>query len=123
MTRGLEKTRRRKARRSARRGTGRSADKSNRPLVRHGGEEYLYNPKKRWQDEPADGRRTMKLEWAYKLYMKASDAGVPFFFKQITSARSGVGADRLIGKEIHEFPAPPNGGVWWEPPSELVVLR
>lgn len=91
------------------------------------GEEYLYDPKKRWQDEPAKGRRTMKLEWAYRLYMKASDAGIPFFFKQVTSARSGVGADKLAGREIHEFPAPPNGGVWWSDPeakpNPLVVLQ
>ncbi len=86
------------------------------------GKEYLYDPKVRWQGESETGRRTMRLEWAYRLYMKANDAGVPFFFKQVTSARSGVGADRLTGKEIHEFPAPPNGGVWWKPPSELVQI-
>lgn len=70
------------------------------------GKEYLYDPTKRWQDKPETGRRTMKLEWAYKLYVKANDAGIPFFFKQITSGRSGVGADKLTGKVIHEFPAP-----------------
>jgi protein gp37 len=85
------------------------------------GKEYLYDPTKRWQDGPETGRRTMKLEWAYKLYVKANDAGIPFFFKQITSGRSGVGADKLTGKVIHEFPAPPNGGVWWTPPAEESV--
>lgn len=81
------------------------------------GKEYLYDPTKRWQDAPDDGRRTMKLDWAYRLYMKANDAGIPFFFKQITSARSGVGADKLTGKLIQEFPAPPNNGVWWTAPK------
>ena len=87
------------------------------------GEEYLYDPKKRWQDEPETGRRTMELGWAYKLYMKANTAGIPFFFKQVTSARSGVGADRLTGRVIHEFPSPPAGGVWWTPPSDLVQIK
>jgi protein gp37 len=87
------------------------------------GEEYLYDPKKRCQDAPERGRRTMDLGWASKLHTKANDAGVPFFFKQITSARSGVGADALTGKEIHEFPAPPNGGIWWAPPAELVQIK
>jgi protein gp37 len=68
------------------------------------------------------GRRTMDLAWAYKLYIKASDAGVPYFFKQVTSPRSGVGADAL-GKEIHEWPALPNGGTWWKPPTGTVSPR
>jgi protein gp37 len=74
-------------------------------------------------DDGTKGRRTMDLAWAYKLYMKANSAGIPFFFKQITSARSGNGADKLTGQKIYEFPAPPNGGVWWKPPSELVQIQ
>jgi hypothetical protein len=69
-------------------------------------------------DDGTKGRRTMDLAWAYKLYMKANNRGIPFFFKQITSARSGVGADSLTGKLIHEFPPPPFGGEWWTPPSD-----
>jgi protein gp37 len=72
-----------------------------------------------WREmDSTAGRRTMDLSWAYKLYMMANNRGVPFFFKQVTSARSGEGADRLTGKEIHEFPAPPSGGVWWTPPPD-----
>lgn len=87
------------------------------------GEECRYDPKSDWRKAPATGRRTMDLAWAYKLYMKANEAGIPFFFKQVTSARSGQGPDRLTGQVIHEFPAPPNGGVWWTPPTELVQIE
>jgi protein gp37 len=85
------------------------------------GEEYRYDPADKQKREK--GRRTMDLGWAYALYMKANDAGIPFFFKQITGQRSGEGADRLslTGKEIHEYPNPPQGLIWI-PEPELVVL-
>lgn len=79
------------------------------------GEEYRYDPQSDWRNRPDTGRRTMKLEWAYKLYMAANTAGTPYFFKQVTATRSGQGVDKLLGHEIHEFPAPPNGGEWWVP--------
>lgn len=83
------------------------------------GEEYKWDSATMdWKEmDGTKGRRTMELSWAYKLYMKANNEGIPFFFKQVTSARSGVGADSLTGKLIHEFPAPPNGGVWWSAPE------
>jgi protein gp37 len=83
------------------------------------GEEYRYDPADKRKRE--SGRRTMDLGWAYSLYMKANDAGIPFFFKQTTGARSGEGADRLTGKEIHEYPNPPQGLIWM-PEPELAVI-
>lgn len=69
------------------------------------GTEYLW-PGTPWQQERNGGRRTMKLEWATELRDKAMAAGAKFFFKQITAAKSGVGAGAL-GRLYHEFPAGP----------------
>lgn len=49
--------------------------------------------------------------WAYKLMLAARRAAIPFVFKQVTATRQGQGADAL-GLIYHEFPPPPNGGVW-----------
>jgi protein gp37 len=73
--------------------------------------EYLYDPKSDWREAPKNGRRTMKLEWAHKLLEKSRAANIPYFFKQITAVKSGQGEDALE-QVIHEFPDPPNGGVW-----------
>jgi protein gp37 len=74
--------------------------------------EYLYNPTDDWRKMIGQpGRRTMKIEWAYALMLRAKQAGIPFMFKQITSGRSGVGKDAL-GFIIQEFPVAPFGGTW-----------
>jgi protein gp37 len=85
------------------------------------GEEYLWNPEARWQDELklTSGRRTMKLEWAYGLWLRAIEAKIPFFFKQITSTRSGQGEDAL-GCVVQEFPAPPFSA-WAPTPEDLAA--
>jgi protein gp37 len=85
------------------------------------GEEYRYDPDGDWRKEMREslpGRRTMDFAWAYRLYMRANNLGIPFFFKQCTGARSGEGADRLTGKLLQEYPAPPTGQVWWTPPEK-----
>jgi len=79
------------------------------------GEEYKWDENGDWRKEMREalpGRRTMDLAWAYRLYMKANNAGIPFFFKQCTGERSGEGADRLTGSLLQEYPAPPTGRVW-----------
>jgi len=85
--------------------------------------EYYYDPNKRGGTKPQPGRRIMKLEWAYNLMLRAKTTdNIPFYFKQVTSARSGVGADAL-GMVFHECPPAPNSGVWWQQPANpLVVL-
>ena len=88
--------------------------------------EYRWNPQQNWREEfNTEGRRTMEIAWALNLLMKARTAGSPFFFKQVTSGRSGVGADAL-GQVYHEFPEPPYGkwaDVQDEPEdNKLVVL-
>jgi len=90
--------------------------------------EYLWDARADWKKELAGeaGRRTMLLGWAQKLLMRARAAAIPFFFKQVTAGRSGMGEDAL-GEVCHEFPVPPNG-VWAPSPREqsdakkLVVL-
>lgn len=81
---------------------------------------------KDWRDEMnrgEEGRRKMDLEWAYNLLMLARAKNIPFFFKQISARRSGKGGDwlgvRAEGKfkYYHEFPDPPNGGVWVQTPE------
>jgi len=68
----------------------------------------------------------MQIGWALNLLMQARAAGIPFFFKQVTAGRSGVGEDAL-GETYQEFPEPPHG-VWAPTPREqsevqkLVVL-
>jgi protein gp37 len=69
------------------------------------GQEYIW-PGTSWQDEREGGRRTMKLEWAAQLRDAAYRVGARFFFKQITSYNSGVGAEAL-GQLYHEFPPGP----------------
>ena len=83
------------------------------------GDEYKWDSATMdWREmDGKTGHRTMDLGWAYRLYIKACDAHVPFFFKQITSAKSGEGADKLTGEKVHNWPAPPNGGAWWVKPK------
>jgi hypothetical protein len=57
------------------------------------------------------GRRTMMLKWAENLRDKTKAAGLPFMFKQVTSARSGQGVNAL-GQDWHEFPDAPHGLAW-----------
>lgn len=74
--------------------------------------EYLYNPKDNWRTEEAGrSRRTMMLRWAENLRDVTKAAGLPFMFKQVTSARSGQGVNAL-GQDWHEFPDAPNGLKW-----------
>jgi len=62
----------------------------------------------------------MDLSWAYRLMLAARRQGIPFYFKQVTATRSGQGIDAL-GQIYHEFPPPPNGGVWMaENPLEVI---
>jgi protein gp37 len=76
------------------------------------GAEYLWNPEGDWRQEfDTGGRRTMELKWAENLRDKTKAAGLPFFFKQVTSPRPGQGADAL-GRLWDEFPSPPAGLVW-----------
>ena len=57
------------------------------------------------------GRRAMMLRWAENLRDKTKAAGLPFMFKQVTSARSGQGVNAL-GRDWHEFPDAPHGLKW-----------
>jgi protein gp37 len=85
--------------------------------------EYPWNPQGDWRAEMKGGagRRTMEIGWAMALLQKARAAGIPFFFKQVTAGRSGVG-ENALGDLYREFPDPPFGK--WAPMSkELVVLR
>jgi hypothetical protein len=79
--------------------------------------EYLYDPTANWHKmiyQP--GRRTMKIEWAYSLMLKAKQSNLPVWFKQVTSARAGVGHDAL-GFTMQEVPPPPSG-TWDEKAEE-----
>jgi protein gp37 len=69
------------------------------------GPEYVWISGTNFLKEPI-GRRTMQLEWAENLKAACEKASTVFFFKQITDARSGRGADAL-GKVYHDFPAGP----------------
>jgi len=74
--------------------------------------EYLWNPAANWRYEfNIIGRRTMKIEWAYNLMLAAKRNLLPFWFKQITAARSGQGEDAL-GFVMQEVPSAPKDGVW-----------
>ncbi|MGB8494025.1 MAG: DUF5131 family protein [Candidatus Acidiferrum sp.] len=84
--------------------------------------EYLWTPEMKWSPENFPGRRTMKIPWAYELMTAARRAAIPFIFKQVTASRSGQGADAL-GLIYHEFPNPPNGGIWWVAPNPLKVIQ
>lgn len=70
------------------------------------GKEYRwsYDPKEWRKEFNTGGRRTMEIDWAMRLLCRCRVKGLPFFFKQITSARPGQGEDAL-GKIIQEFPA------------------
>jgi protein gp37 len=90
--------------------------------------EYLWDANADWKKELAGeaGRRTMLLGWAQNLLKRARAADIPFFFKQVTAGRSGVGVDAL-GQTYNEYPEPPHGV--WAPAQreqsdalELVVL-
>lgn len=90
--------------------------------------EYLWDANADWRAEMNSaevGRRTMKINWAWDLYIKCMYAGLPFYFKQITSGRQHVGMDAL-GEIYRQYPAPPNGMIWMpdkvEVKSPLVVL-
>jgi protein gp37 len=74
------------------------------------GGEYLWNPMD-WKEELRDApgaRRTMDIAWATRIRDLCQRRNVPFFFKQTTAPKSGVGADAL-GKVEHNFPPPPFG--------------
>jgi protein gp37 len=82
--------------------------------------EYRWTPEDQWHGPQQHGRRTMGLAWAYRLMLAARRQGIPFYFKQVTATRSGQGIDAL-GQIYHEFPPPPNGGVWMaENPLEVI---
>jgi protein gp37 len=85
-----------------------------------GGGEYRWDPQADWREEfNTPGRRTMLTRWAWRLQYKTKAAGLPFMFKQITSANSGVGVDAL-GKVWHEFPPAPHG-LEWAPRKEVAA--
>ena len=82
--------------------------------------ESRWTPEDQWHGPQQHGRRTMDLSWAYRLMLAARRQGIPFYFKQVTATRSGQGIDAL-GQIYHEFPPPPNGGVWMaENPLEVI---
>ncbi len=89
--------------------------------------EYLWDAKAKWQDELVGevGRRTMDVAWARRLQRLAHRAGIPFFFKQVTSGKAGQG-EAALGRVYHEFPNPPKGLIWMPEAEihkpELVVL-
>lgn len=77
--------------------------------------EFTYS-EKTWRkffdpNKTGNGRRTMKLEWAQKLLDMSREAGIPFYFKQVTSSQQHAGMDAL-GQIYREYPAPPAGKVW-----------
>jgi protein gp37 len=77
--------------------------------------EYLWHSEGDWRAEMNSGetgRRTMEIGWALNLLAKAQAAGIPFFFKQVSAARSGRGEDAL-GELVQEVPRPPFG-LWGE---------
>jgi len=79
--------------------------------------EYFWNPKADWRKElNTPGRRTMWAGWAAKLRNLCAEAGVPFFFKQVTASRPGQGEDAL-GRQHREVP-PPHTQKWAETEHE-----
>ena len=87
--------------------------------------EYLWDATADWRKEMNSGekgRRTMKIEWARNLQRLAYRHDVPFYFKQITSAKSGVDEDALGKDDTHEYPNPPKGLVWMPEQPKLVVI-
>ena len=86
--------------------------------------EYIYDPKSNWKSDLTiirPGRRTMKIEWAYALRLKAIDAEIPFYFKEKAAGRSGRGKYGL-GFPLREFPNPPNGGTWSDYPEGRSII-
>ena len=78
--------------------------------------EYPWKPDGDWREEfKHGGRRTMKLEWAAKLRDATKAANLPFFFKQVTASRSGVGPAAL-GRLWQEYPLPPLDLPWADQP-------
>jgi hypothetical protein len=51
--------------------------------------------------ESGSGRRPMEMAWAESLYRQCKDAGVAYFFKQISAMKPGQGHDAI---PVHEFP-------------------
>jgi len=81
-----------------------------------GGPEHLWDPGEDWRREfGTRGRRTMRVDWARRLLRRAREAGVPFFFKQVTAFKPGQGEDAL-GRTFHEAPSPPHGK-WADKPE------
>jgi protein gp37 len=77
--------------------------------------EFTYS-EKNWRlyfdpNKTGNGRRTMKLEWARHLLDMSRAAGIPFYFKQVTSSQQHAGMDAL-GQVYREYPAPPPGRIW-----------
>lgn len=81
------------------------------------GQEYLWDPEADWHEElkHTAGRRTMKLEWARKMRDITKTAGLPFMFKQVTSANPGVGVNAL-GRVWHEYP---DVSIPWKPQPKI----
>ncbi len=88
--------------------------------------EYLYDAAADWRKDlnsGKPGRRTMDISWARNLQRLAYRHDVRFYFKQVTSGRSGVGEDALGKEDTHEYPNPPKGMVWMpEPKQDLVII-
>jgi protein gp37 len=81
------------------------------------GHEYLWDSAKNWKyDFNLGGRRTMKLEWAANLRDVTKAVGLPFMFKQVTSALSGMGVNAL-GRDWHEYPEPHLPYPWMPQPE------
>jgi len=85
--------------------------------------EYRWNPQGDWRKELRDdrGRRTMEIGWAKDLRMKCEAQGIPFWFKQVTGAKAGMG-ENALGEVVHECPPPPYGEWAAAEESKLVVL-
>lgn len=53
--------------------------------------------------ESGKDHREMKLRWAEELRRKCGQAGVTFFFKQVSAYKAGQG-EMALGKVYHEWP-------------------
>ena len=84
------------------------------------GPEYLWNANANWRAEfDKPGRRTMRLAWANALRMRCRYERIPFFFKQVTAFRSGVG-ESALGRVYHQIPPPPFGKWADKDPGQVV---
>lgn len=63
----------------------------------------------------------MEIGWAKDLRMKCAALEIPFWFKQITGGKSGMG-EGALGDVVHEVPPSPYGQWAAAEKSELVVL-